>query len=98
MTYKFEYAVGDRVDILCENIPNTDEPIPSNTGRIFRHADEEELRGCSEMLPYMVRHPCSALWWYGAEHLRMHGKPYPMEVDFTLDEIELAEKMIGHEQ
>lgn len=97
------FKEGDIVRILTDVIPNTGMPVPSVKGQVLRIMSDEERRDCrihpEDFLPYWVQHTNSDKWWYGAEHLELWGKFHALpEPDFTLCEIELAEKLIGHER
>lgn len=92
--------IGDYVEILISRVPNRGERINPNTiGKITKLQDQREG------LNFYVSYPNSGAevydgrdgWWFRAKELRLSKAIlHPMQdPDFSLDELELAEKIIG---
>ena len=97
---KIPFQIGDEVEIVTPRVPNReDDLIPLGTiGKIKSLQNDSRL-------PYYVVYPgCTASvwghdgWWFGDIHLRLRKKVFhPMpSPEFDLDELELAEKIIGN--
>lgn len=95
------FNIGDEVEIRTLYVPNRhgDGPIPRGTVGVITALQKDTD------LSYYVEYPgCSAKevygrdgWYFGNRHLKMFKeKTYPMQdPEFNLDELELAEKIIG---